>query len=222
LSFALHPRPFPTPPRDDGVHRSRNYRLNRGIQALRWCNPGSSVHCEGDAGSGSCRISSWSTAGVRTGAAPVEFTDHLGGTLRDGCFSVHNTLGRCQSPRQKIRLAVQLQDHQRFRLHSIFAIGRLGELPGASMFCHRLASIAKLPHQPLPPCGDAGQVRQRALGVPDKARRAIIFTTATSPARAEMLAAGRLKHPNELGPHHLFPPGERDGDKNYLADSTDL
>jgi hypothetical protein len=56
------------------------------------------------------------------------------------------------------------------------------------------------------PTGVATQdkVRQRALVVPDKAERVHNFHRNTLQALAEMLAAAGLKHPNELGPHHLF------------------
>jgi hypothetical protein len=47
------------------------------------------------------------------------------------------------------------------------------------------------------------KLRQRALVVPDKAQRVHNFHRNTLKALAEMLAAAGVKHPSELGPHHL-------------------
>ena len=56
------------------------------------------------------------------------------------------------------------------------------------------------------PTGVATQdkLRQRALVVPDKAQRVYNFHRNTLRALAEMLAAAGVRHPSELGPHHLF------------------
>jgi hypothetical protein len=56
------------------------------------------------------------------------------------------------------------------------------------------------------PTGVATQdkLRQRALVVPDKAQRVHNFHHNTIHALAEMLAAAGVRHPRELGPHHLF------------------
>jgi hypothetical protein len=46
-------------------------------------------------------------------------------------------------------------------------------------------------------------MRQRALVVPDKAERVYRFHRNTLRALSEMLAAAGLRHPSEVGPHHL-------------------
>lgn len=55
------------------------------------------------------------------------------------------------------------------------------------------------------PVGGATQdpLRQRALAVPEKAERVFNFHRNTLQALSEMLAAAGLRHPGEVGPHHL-------------------
>jgi len=46
-------------------------------------------------------------------------------------------------------------------------------------------------------------MRQRALVVPEKAERVFHFHRNTLHALSEMIAAAGLRHPSEIGPHHL-------------------
>jgi glutamate synthase domain-containing protein 2 len=140
-----------------------------------------------------------------TGAAPVEFTDHLGAPLREGLLFVHNTLVGVNL-RDKIRLGASGKIISAFDMTSIFAIGA-DWVNCARGFMFAIGCIqSQSCHTNRCPTGVATQdkVRQRALVVPDKAERVHNFHRNTLQALAEMLAAAGLKHPNELGPHHLF------------------
>ncbi len=98
-----------------------------------------------------------------TGAAPLEFTDHMGVPLREGLLFVHNTLVglRPARPDQGRR---QRQDHQRLRHRQrAGARRRLGELGARLHVRRRLHPVAELPHQPVPDRrGDAGPAAPKA------------------------------------------------------------
>ena len=140
-----------------------------------------------------------------TGAAPVEFTDHLGAPLREGLLFVHNTLVGADL-RDKIRLGASGKIISAFDMASVFAIGA-DWVNCARGFMFAIGCIqSQSCHTNRCPTGVATQdkLRQRALVVPDKAQRVHNFHRNTISALAEMLAATGLKHPRELGPHHLF------------------
>jgi glutamate synthase domain-containing protein 2 len=140
-----------------------------------------------------------------TGAAPVEFTDHLGAPLREGLLFIHNTLVGVNL-RDKIRLGASGKIISAFDMASVFAIGA-DWVNCARGFMFAIGCIqSQSCHTNRCPTGVATQdtLRQRALIVPDKAQRVYNFHRNTLKALAEMLAAAGLKHPRELGPHHLF------------------
>ena len=140
-----------------------------------------------------------------TGAAPVEFTDHLGAPLREGLLFIHNTLVAVNL-RDKIRLGASGKIVSAFDMASVFAIGA-DWVNCARGFMFAIGCIqSQSCHTNRCPTGVATQdkLRQRALVVPDKAQRVHNFHRNTIKALAEMLAATGIKHPNELGPHHLF------------------
>ncbi|MFA5121155.1 FMN-binding glutamate synthase family protein [Zavarzinia sp.] len=139
-----------------------------------------------------------------TGAAPVEFTDHLGVPLREGLLFVHNTLIGA-GLRDKVKLGVAGKIVSGFDIARLLALGA-DWANAARGFMFAVGCIqSQACHTNRCPTGVAtqDQVRQRALVVPDKAERVYNFHRNTLRALAEMLAAAGLDHPSKLGPHHL-------------------
>lgn len=139
-----------------------------------------------------------------TGAAPVEFSDHIGVPLREGLLFVHNTLTGA-GLRDKIHLGASGKLVSAFDIATIMAIGA-DWANSARGFMFAIGCIqSRSCHTNKCPTGVATQdgLRQRALVVPDKAERVHNFHRNTLHALAEMLAAAGLSHPQEIGPHHL-------------------
>jgi glutamate synthase domain-containing protein 2 len=139
-----------------------------------------------------------------TGAAPVEFTDHIGTPMREGLLLVHNTLVGA-GLRDKIRIGVAGKIITAFDLASVLAIGA-DWANAARGFMFALGCVQSLHcNTNRCPTGVATQdpTRQRGLVVEDKAQRVHNFHRNTLRALSEMLAAAGLQHPRELSPHHL-------------------
>ncbi len=139
-----------------------------------------------------------------TGAAPVEFTDHVGAPLQEGLLLVHNTL-----------VGVNLRDRVRIgcagKVISAFDIARMMAL-GADWcnagrgFMMALGCIqAQTCHTGHCPTGVTTQdpVRQQALVVPDKATRVAQFHRSTLHALQELVQAAGLRHPQDITAHHI-------------------
>jgi glutamate synthase domain-containing protein 2 len=139
-----------------------------------------------------------------TGAAPVEFSDHIGTPMREGLLFVHNTLvGAGLRDRVKIGAAGRLVSA--FDMATILAIGA-DWVNSARGFMFALGCIQSLScNTNRCPTGVATQdpARARALVVPDKAERVRHFHARTIRALADMLAAAGLTHPDDLKPHHV-------------------
>ena len=85
-----------------------------------------------------------------TGAAPVEFTDHIGVPLREGLLFVHNTLVGLNL-RDKIKLGASGKIVSAFDIASVLAIGAdWGQLGAWFHVRHWLHSVAVMPHQQMP------------------------------------------------------------------------
>ncbi len=139
-----------------------------------------------------------------TGAAPAEFSDHIGTPMREGLLFVHNTLVGA-GLRDQIKVGVAGKIVSAFDIASVMAIGA-DWTNAARGFMFALGCVQSLTcNTNRCPTGVATQdaVRQRALVVPDKAERVCNFHRNTLKALADMLAAAGLEHPNELRPHHL-------------------
>lgn len=139
-----------------------------------------------------------------TGAAPLEFTDHLGMPLRESLLFVHNTLVGA-GLRRKIRIGAAGKIVSAFDIATVMALGADWTNAGRG-FMFAIGCIQSLAcHTNRCPAGVATQdpVRQRALAVPDKAERVRNFHRNTLLALSEMIAAAGLDHPAKLGPHHL-------------------
>lgn len=139
-----------------------------------------------------------------TGAAPLEFTDHVGAPLQEGLQLVHNTL-KGIGLRNKVRLGAAGKVVSAFDVVRMMALGA-DWCNSARGFMFALGCIqAQHCHTDHCPTGVATQdpVRQRALVVPDKTERVFQFHQQTLSALRELIQAAGLKHPSDIGPHHI-------------------
>jgi len=138
-----------------------------------------------------------------TGAAPLEFIDHLGMPMREGLLFVHNTLVGA-SLREKVKVGASGKIVSAFDIAATLALGADWTNAGRG-FMFALGCIQSLTcHTNRCPAGVATQdnLRQRALVVPDKAERVFRFHRNTLIALADMVAAAGLEHPSSISPHH--------------------
>jgi glutamate synthase domain-containing protein 2 len=139
-----------------------------------------------------------------TGAAPVEFVDHVGVPLQDALLLVHNTLVGAKL-RDRIRIGASGKIISAFDLARTLALGA-DWCNSARGFMFSLGCVqAQACHTDACPTGVATQdpKRQRALVVPDKSERVHHFHHNTLHALAELVAAAGLDHPSKLGPQHI-------------------
>jgi len=139
-----------------------------------------------------------------TGAAPVEFVDHVGTPLREALRLVHNTLVGIDL-RDRVRIGASGKIISAFDMARVMALGA-DWCNSARGFMFAIGCIqAQSCHTDKCPTGVTTQdpLRQRALVVPDKARRVANFHRNTLHALAELLSAAGLTHPGELRPHHI-------------------
>jgi glutamate synthase domain-containing protein 2 len=139
-----------------------------------------------------------------TGAAPLEFADHVGTPLREGLLFVQNVLTGLDL-RQSIRVAAAGKLITGFDLARMMAIGA-DWCNAARGFMFALGCIqAQSCHNDRCPTGVATQNarRQKALVVTDKAERVYNFHRGTIASLAEVIGAAGLYHPQELRPHHI-------------------
>ena len=154
-----------------------------------------------------------------TGAAPLEFANHVGTPLQEGLQLVHNTL-----------VGLNLRDRMKIgasgKIISAFDIARAMALGAdwcnsARGFMFSLGCIqAQHCHTGKCPTGITTQsaVRQRALVVPDKIERVYRFHRETLLALRELAQAAGLKHPNEFRPTHIVRRVTR-GEVRLLANT---
>ncbi len=139
-----------------------------------------------------------------TGAAPLEFLDHLGMPLRDGLNFVHNALIGIGA-RDRIKLGASGKIVSGFDIARTLALGA-DWCNAARGFMFALGCIqSQSCHTDRCPVGVATQdrTRQRALVVGDKAERVFHFHESTLHALAEFVAAAGLDHPSEFMPAHF-------------------
>jgi len=140
-----------------------------------------------------------------TGAAPLEFMDHIGMPMRDGLSFAHNALVGA-GLRDRIRIGAAGKIVTAFDIARAMALGA-DWCNSARGFMFALGCIqAQTCHTDQCPTGVATQdpLRQRALVVPDKALRVAQFHKATMKGLAELIASAGLSHPSELRPYHIF------------------
>lgn len=139
-----------------------------------------------------------------TGAAPLEFTDHVGAPLQEGLLLVHNTLvGLGERHRVKIGCAGKVISS--FDIARMMALGA-DWCNSARGFMFALGCIqAQACHTGHCPTGVTTQdpLRQRALVVPDKADRVYRYHQLTLHALQELVQAAGLHHPNDITADHI-------------------
>src|ERR1700722_7183801 len=139
-----------------------------------------------------------------TGAAPLEFIDHIGKPLREGLSFVHNALTGI-GLRDQIRIGASGKVISAFDIARAIALGA-DWCNSARGFMFALGCIqSQSCHTDRCPTGVATQdrSRQRALVVPDKAERVANFHRETMKSLAELTAAAGLDHPSQFGRVHI-------------------
>jgi glutamate synthase domain-containing protein 2 len=140
-----------------------------------------------------------------TGAAPVEFTDHVGVPMREALLLVHNTLVGI-GVRDRVKLGASGKIVSAFDMATTMAMGA-DWCNSARGFMFALGCIqAQSCHTGTCPTGVTTQdaLRQRALVVPTKADRVFEFHKSTLYALSELIEAAGLSHPNRLRPEHII------------------
>ena len=156
-----------------------------------------------------------------TGAAPIEFADHVGMPLRDGLRLVHNSLVGA-GLRDRIRIGASGKVISAFDMARCLALGA-DWCNSARGFMFALGCIqSRSCHTDHCPTGVATQdpVRQRAIVVTDKAERVYYFHANTLHALADLVGAAGLQKPGDITPKHLMVRNA-DGQARTLASSID-
>ncbi len=139
-----------------------------------------------------------------TGAAPLEFTDHVGAPMQEGLRLVHNTLVGLNL-RARIRIGCAGKIVSAFDVARVMALGA-DWCNSARGFMFALGCLqAQHCHTGHCPTGVATQdpLRQQALVVPDKAQRVQRFHQHTLEALRELVQAAGLQHPNQITAAHI-------------------
>ncbi|MBV8379776.1 MAG: FMN-binding glutamate synthase family protein [Paucibacter sp.] len=139
-----------------------------------------------------------------TGAAPLEFVDHVGAPLQEGLRLVHNTLVGLNL-RDRVKIGCAGKVVSAFDVARMMALGA-DWCNAARGFMFALGCIqAQSCHTGHCPTGVTTQdpQRQRALIVPDKAERVFRFHEQTLEALRELVQAAGLEHPSDLSAAHI-------------------
>ncbi|MBT9506418.1 FMN-binding glutamate synthase family protein, partial [Rhodoferax sp.] len=139
-----------------------------------------------------------------TGAAPLEFTDHVGSPLQEGLLLVHNTL-RGVGLRDRVKIGCAGKVVSAFDIARLMALGA-DWCNSARGFMFALGCIqAQHCHTGQCPTGVTTQdpLRQQSLVVPDKAERVFNFHQQTLHALKEMVQAIGVEHPQDITAHHI-------------------
>ncbi len=143
-----------------------------------------------------------------TGAAPLEFTDHVGAPLQEGLRLVHNTL-RGVGLRSRIKIGCAGKVISAFDITRMMALGA-DWCNSARGFMFALGCLqAQTCHTGHCPTGVTTQdpVRQKALVVGDKADRVYNFHAQTMHALQELVQAAGVAHPGDITAHHIVRRG---------------
>ena len=149
-----------------------------------------------------------------TGAAPLEFANHVGMPMVEGLTFVHNTL-RGAGIRDEIKLGAAGKVVSAFDIARALALGA-DWCNSARGFMFAIGCIqAQACHTNHCPVGVATQdpIRQRALDVGHKSERVARFHRNTLKALGEMTGAAGLTDPSAFLPRHLML---RQGDKSVV------
>ena len=139
-----------------------------------------------------------------TGAAPVEFTDHVGAPLQEGLLLVHNTLVGVNL-RNRVRIGCAGKVISAFDITRMMALGADWCNAGRGFMMALGCIQAQTCHTGQCPTGVTTQdpLRQQALVVPDKATRVAQFHRSTLHALQELVQAAGLRHPKDITAHHI-------------------
>ena len=143
-----------------------------------------------------------------TGAAPLEFTDHVGAPLQEGLLLVHNTLTGLNL-RHRVKLGCAGKVIGAFDIARNIALGA-DWCNSARAFMFALGCLqAQTCHTGACPTGVTTQdpERQKALFVPDKTERVYRFHQNTLMALKELVQAAGLSHPGEITASHIVRRG---------------
>jgi glutamate synthase domain-containing protein 2 len=144
-----------------------------------------------------------------TGAAPVEFVDHVGTPLRDGLRLVHATLIGA-GLRREIKLGASGKIISAFDIARTCAIGA-DWCNSARGFMFAIGCIqARGCHTDLCPTGVATQdkMRQEALNPEDKSHRVFHYHRNTLTALSELLSAAGYHHTTDLNADSIIRRNE--------------
>ncbi len=139
-----------------------------------------------------------------TGAAPLEFADHLGLPMREGLVFVRNALIGINA-RERVRIGCSGKIVNGFDMARALALGA-DWCNAARGFMFALGCIQSMScHTDGCPTGVATQdpTRARALVVEDKAERVRHYHDSALHALAELTAAAGLDHPRKFRPEHF-------------------
>lgn len=140
-----------------------------------------------------------------TGAAPLEFANHVGMPMVEGLTFVHNTL-RGAGIRDQVKLGAAGKVVSAFDIARALALGA-DWCNSARGFMFAVGCIqAQACHTNHCPVGVATQdpTRQRALDVDDKSQRVARFHRNTLMSLGEMTGAAGLEHPSDFLPRHMM------------------
>ena len=139
-----------------------------------------------------------------TGAAPLEFTDHVGAPLQEGLLLIHNTLNGLDL-RSRIKIGCAGKVVSAFDIARNLALGA-DWCNAARGFMFALGCLqAQTCHTGACPTGVTTQdpQRQKALVVPDKAERVWRFHQNTLLALKELMQAAGLERPEQIAATHI-------------------
>ena len=140
-----------------------------------------------------------------TGAAPIEFADHVGSPLHESLLFVHNILV-ATGLRDKIKLGASGKIITAFDMAKAFSIGA-DFLNSGRGFLFSLGCIQALNcSSGNCPTGIATQdpIRQKALDVDVKAQRVYNYHRSTLHALKELLQAVGVTHPKDIKAEHIM------------------
>lgn len=139
-----------------------------------------------------------------TGAAPLEFSDHIGMPLREGVAFVHNSLLGI-GMRDRVRIGASGKIAAAGRIGGVMALG--ADWANASRpFMFAIGCIqAQVCHSNMCPVGVTTQDLKlaRALDVADKSQRVFNYHRNTLETLNEIVAALGLDHPTQMELRHI-------------------
>ena len=139
-----------------------------------------------------------------TGAAPIEFSNHVGMPLTDGLVTIHNLLVGF-GLRDDIRVIASGKVTTGFKMARLMALGAEACYSARAMMFALGCIQARRCNANDCPTGVATQDRNLISGlvISDKRKRICRFHAATLESLMELVAAGGLYSPLELRPHHI-------------------